>query len=1069
MAFISLNRSRGRGNSFNNSVLGRNGDPIRRELFSVERLEEFARELAFEQKDIATPRRFPKLLPRLEENASVLVDTYRMLTDSIRGGRSISPAAEWLVDNFHIIEEQLRHIRKDLPTSYYRELPKLNSGDDKGFPRIFAIAISIIAHTDSRLDREMLVRFLKAYQSVTPLTIGEIWALAITLRLGLVENLRRLAVLIATSHEERGEADQIAGELLALAARRPAEVSDYLAGRLDRRKVLGRSFVMQLVRQFRDQDASVLPALELLEERLAKTGVGSEQLVQTELQSQAASQVTVGNVIKSMRLVSTLDWRELFEHVSIVDEVLTSDPSGVYADMTFITRDRYREVIELISKKTGTDEITISRRAVEFAEKAFAVDPSDKRRSHVGYYLLDDGVCEFERPFNYRPRIAEAIRRQLRDHPGMVYFWALGTLTALAVAGPMVLAYWHGATPGMLAAFGILSLIPASDLGISIVNRIITQIIPPRLLPQMETTFGIQNESRTIVARPVIFSNIRDVEDMIEKLEVDHLANKDPNIHFALLSDPADSDAEESAGDLAILDAAISGIDALNRKHPTDGENRFFLFHRRRLWNASDSTWMGWERKRGKLVEFNRLLQGADDTSFITDGSHREFLAGVRYVITLDADTQLPRDAGLKLIGTAEHPLNRPQFDEQQQRVVKGYGVLQPRVSVSLPSASRSYLARILAGDTGFDPYTTAASDLYQDMFAEGSFTGKGLYDVDVFRRALKGRIPENTVLSHDLLEGLFARCGLVTDIEVVDDLPTRYDTFSSRAHRWIRGDWQIIRWLKRHVSGEHGVQVSNELPLVARWKIIDNLRRSLAAPFIFLWLAAVWTVIPGSPLVWTALMLVAIAFPIYSEATMTLISRQAETPLLTHFRSVSGSINIHTARVALMLATIPHRAYMDIDAITRTLYRQLISHKNLLEWKTAANAEREQPNGLRSYIGLMWMAPAMSAFVLVLIVVFKSGSLRVAAPFLIVWFLSPLIMYLLSRSIDSRQRELLPNEVRQVRLITRKTWRFFETFVGEEDNWLPPDNYQEDPAAKDRASYLTDKHRHVPDVDRRC
>ena len=1049
MALFSLIKPFGGGNSFKGSVLGKDGDPIRSELYSVERLEEFAREIARDQRNVANPRRFPKLLPRLEENASILIGTYRLLTDAIRNGRGISPAAEWLVDNFHIIEEQLREIRKDLPTSYYRELPKLSTGDDKGFPRIFAIAMVIIAHTDSRLDRDTLLRFLKAYQVVTPLRIGEIWALAITLRLGLVENLRRLAVLIATSVNERDEADDIAAELLNVAARQPHAVNEFLAGHLDRRKTLGRSFVMQLVRQLRDQDASVLPALELLEERLSKEGGSTGQAVQTELQSQAAAQVSVGNVIKSMRLLSTLDWRDFFERVSLVDEVLRSDPSRVYSDMTFETRDRYREVIELVSKRTGTDELAISRHAVEMAAKAYGDDPSDSRRSHVGYYFLGEGAKKFERLSSYRPGLAERGRRLLLDHPASAYFGSLAILTAVIVAAPLIVAYRYGAALPIVVIFGLLSLVPASDLAISMVNWLVTQIIPPRLLPQMETASGIKEKSRTMVARPAIISTEAEVEELIEKLEVDHLANKDPNIYFALLSDPADSTVEESAHDAAILDAAIRGIDELNQKHATGGRSRFFLFHRRRLWNERDSIWMGWERKCGKLFEFNRLLRGAEDTSFVTNPVHKDFLAGIRYVITLDADTQLPRDAGLKLIGAAEHPLNRPQLDDAQQRVVKGYGVLQPRVSISLPSASRSYFSRILAGDTGFDPYTTAASDVYQDLFGEGSFTGKGLYDVDMFRAALKNRIPDNTVLSHDLLEGLFARCGLVTDIELVDDLPTRYDTFSYRAHRWVRGDWQIIRWLWPSVSGEHGFPIRSYLPLVSRWKIVDNLRRSLVAFTTALWLAFAWLLVPGPPLGWTALMLVGIAFPVYADAAKTMMNRQLETPWRSHFRSVSSVVNIHFVRVVLLVITFPHRAYLDVDAIIRTLYRQFISHKKLLEWKTAAMVEKEQTDGPGVFIRLMWIAPVWSIVLLVMIGIFRTQALAAALPFLITWFLSPLIAYLLSQRVDRGQRELSAGEIGQVRLITRKTWRFFETFVGDEDNWLPPDNYQEDPEPK--------------------
>ncbi|MDQ3323856.1 MAG: DUF3131 domain-containing protein, partial [Acidobacteriota bacterium] len=539
------------------------------------------------------------------------------------------------------------------------------------------------------------------------------------------------------------------------------------------------------------------------------------------------------------------------------------------------------------------------------------------------------------------------------------------------------------------------------------------------------------------------------IEELLEKLEVYYLANQDDNIYFALLGDFADAPTEEMPPDFALLNAALGGIEELNEKHQKNGQQKFHLFHRRRRWNGSEEKWMGWERKRGKLQEFNHLLRGAKDTSFIVATADEEILQKIKYVITLDSDTQLPRDAARKLVGIAVHPLNRPHFESAVGRVTKGYGVLQPRVSISLTSATRSRFAQIFSGNTGFDPYTTATSDVYQDLFGEGSFTGKGLYDVDAFEAALKGRVPENSILSHDLFEGLYARCGLVTNIELLDDFPTHYDSLAGRTHRWVRGDWQIARWIFPWVKDAAGKTVRNRLPLVSRWKILDNLRRSLVAPTVFLWLLAVWTIVPGSPFLWTLFVIFELAFPIYAHLQTNLLTHPKNVAWSSHFKSVFGDFRNNAVQVALSIVCLAHQAYLKTDAVTRTLYRKFISRKNLLEWRTAAQSEKENPHDQASFLRLMGTAILLAAVSFVLVLWLRPDALPVAAPFMLAWFLSPFVAYRVSRPTQTKRVSLSADDIKTARMIARRTWRFFETFVGDDDNWLPPDNFQEDPQPK--------------------
>ncbi|HEV7798005.1 MAG TPA: glucoamylase family protein, partial [Pyrinomonadaceae bacterium] len=1049
--------------------------PVRAEIFSVERLEQYAQTLAAEHKTVTKKGR-AQLLPRLEDNGRKLVAAYRTLVEAIRKGRAISPAAEWLVDNFHIVEEQLREIREDLPKSYYHELPKLAEGELKDYPRIYAVALALIAHTDCRLDTTTLRRFIAAYQTVAPLSIGELWAVAITLRLALVENLRRLAVQIVRAREEREQADRLADKLLELASRQPAALVPLVAERFGKREKIPQAFLVQLTQRLREQDPAVMPVTEWLEKQLAPQGTSIEQIIHAEHQRQAATQVTVGNIITSMRLLSTLDWRDFFESVSLIEPLLGADPAGAYSKMEFATRDRYRHVIERISKRTRADELEIARVAVELAKDAGKVEDKETdgetsgdylnapRERHVGYYLVDVGLGRLEASFAYRPRLGERLRRFVLRHATGVYLGTLAFLTLLFVA-LLVLAVYVAGMPVAPSAGGffffaarsetsslllvltaLLALIPASDLALSVLNWDVTHLFPPRLLPRMETAAGIPEAACTMVVVPTIFSSDSQVDELLEKLEVHFLANQDPHIYFALLGDFSDAAAEETAEDALLLEYAAAGVDELNRRHGTQASLRFHLFHRRRQWNPGAGKWMGWERKRGKLEEFNRLLRGAGDTSFTVKTSDEALLARIRYVITLDSDTQLPRDVAGKLVGAAIHPLNRPKLDPLTNLVTSGYGIVQPRVSISLVSASRSRFAQIFSGNTGIDPYTTAVSDVYQDLFGEGNFTGKGLYDVDAFQAALTNRVPEDSLLSHDLFESLFARAALATDIELLDDYPASYDAYAKRQHRWTRGDWQILRWLFPTVPDANRNPTPNPLPLISRWKILDNLRRSLVAPSMFLWLLAAWTVLPGSPLLWSLFVVITIAFPVYLHVTTSLLIHPRGIPWTSHFWSVWGDVRTNTAQVALSIVLLPHQAYLMIDAIARTVYRKLISRKKLLEWVTAAAAEKESRRDLAAFFWFMLPAELLTLLSALLTLIFRPEAWIVMSMFAITWAASPFVAYSVSL-LHPRERKLLgADDVELARLVSRRTWRFFEAFVGAEDNWLPPDNFQEDP-----------------------
>jgi cyclic beta-1,2-glucan synthetase len=1019
--------------------------PIREDLYSIERLEQYAASLAVEHEIAEKPQRVNLLLPRLEDNGRKLVAAYKSLVESIREEHVISPAAEWLVDNFHIVEEQVREIREDLPKSYYHELPKLSAGNFKNYPRIYALSVQLIAHIDSYLDTETLRRFINVYQKISPLSIGELWAVPISLRLALVENLRRLATRIVLSRTERDEADRLADKLLEQAQRQPDEVLSLLTARVAKRKSLGRAFVVQLTQRLREQDPAVMVVFEWLEKQLAKKGQSIEKIVLEEHQRQASAQVTVGNIITSMRLLSNLDWKDFFETVSLIDPELAKDPAGAYSRMDFATRDRYRHVIERISKGAKKSEPEIARAVLRMAEEARSAG-EDTSHAHVGYFLIGDGVVRLEAEAAYRPRLSERVLRAVERHATLVYLGTVTLLTALITGFIIMAVVRTQASFTMVVIATLVSLIPASELALSVFNWDITHTFEPRLLPKIDLSKGVPAEARTMVVVPVIFSDQATVAALVDKLEIAFLANQDEHLHFALLSDFADADSEGKPDDREILEAARQGIEQLNNRYAANAPTRFFLFHRPRRWCETEGKWIGWERKRGKLREFNQLLRGKGRDRFALVNGSPDLFSQVRYVITLDADTQLPRDAAKRLIGAAIHPLNLPRFDSGVDRVVKGYGVLQPRVSISLESASQSMFARTFSGNTGIDPYTTAASDVYQDLLGEGIFTGKGLYDVDTFEQALNDRVPDQTLLSHDLFESIFTRTALVSDLEFLDDYPAHYDTYAMRQHRWTRGDWQIAGWLRRTVRDVHGRRRPNRISAISRWKILDNLRRSLLAPAIVLMLVAGWTILPGSALWWTLFALVTLAFPVYAHLTTGLLIHPRGVPWTSHFWSVWGDMRTNTAQLALEVVFLAHQACLMVDAITRTVYRKLITGRHLLEWVTAAGAEKSSKHNITAFLRFMWPAEAVTVLATAWVVGVRIWALPLALPFLLAWALSPVIAFYVSRRRVEDAEEITPKDVRTARIVARRTWRFFETFVGEEDHWLPPDNFQEDP-----------------------
>lgn len=1023
--------------------------PLRAELYSADQMAQHGKALAAAHR-LTAGHEPDRLLGRLAANENTLVGVCKLLTSASVEKRRITPAGEWLLDNFYLIEEQIRTAKRHLPKGYSRELPRLANGPSAGQPRVYDIALETVAHGDGRVDTETLSRFVAAYQTVSDLRLGELWAIPIMLRLAVIENLRRVGARIATGWNEQNLAAAWADRMTESAENDPKSLILVIADMARSKPPMVSAFVAELARRLQGRGPALALPLTWIEQHLAESGLTIAQLVQAESQRQAADQVSISNSIGSLRILGAMDWRTFVETQSVVEQTLLDDPDGVYGRMDFATRDRYRHATEEIARQGQLSEGALARKAVELAQAGALAEVGASCR-HVGYYLIGRGRPELEKAAAVAYSASERLRHAGHRFPLLIYLGGIVLIAGLLTGSLVDRALVVGLPLWTMVLIALVALLATSQLAVSLVNWLASLLVAPYALPKMDFSKGIPVSSRTLVVVPTMLTSLAGVEALVEALEVRFLANRDASLHFALLSDFLDAPQESLPLDSALMQLAGKRIAELNLKYapnsPSTAADIFFLFHRPRRWNPQECAWMGHERKRGKLAELNALLRtGARDGFSLVVGDTAA-LAGVRYVITLDTDTQLPRDAARQFVGAMAHPLNRPHFDEARQRVTSGYGILQPRVAVSLPGTNRSRLARLYGGEPGIDPYTRAVSDVYQDVFGEGSFIGKGIYDVAAFERALGDSFPENRILSHDLLEGCYARAGLLSDVQLYEDSPASYRADVMRRHRWMRGDWQLAGWLWRRVPGEASSHRRNPLSPLSQWKLIDNLRRSLVPAALTLLLVLGWTVFASLGW-WTVSILGILVVPQIFSVLVESCRKPDELLYRQHFAAVASALFRHLRQVGFEFACLPYEAFVSLDAIARTLWRLLISHRHLLEWNPSSEVERQLAGRSRGELAAclraMWIGPFIALAVALHLLWADPLLLAVAAPFLASWLLSPLLAWWVSRPLAAHKASLTDEQRHFLRRVARRTWAFFERFVAPEDHWLAPDNYQE-------------------------
>ncbi|WON78939.1 cyclic beta 1-2 glucan synthetase [Serratia sp. UGAL515B_01] len=1002
-------------------------------------MERYGERLARSHK-LATRKTPYFLLKRLDNNEKVLAECCLLLS---KGKKSImTPAGDWLLDNFYLIEEQIRVVRHHLPKTFGRGLPQLTA--PYSCPRIYDIATEAIAHGHGRWDTESLTRYIAAYQKQATLTLGELWALPGMLRLALIENLRRVAVEVAEAEQERNLADSWVTKMLESAENDPANLIIVIADMARSNPPRTSAFVAELVRRLQGHGSMLALPLTWVEQRLAEVNMTSEELIHLFNQQLAASQLSVSNSISGLRQLTEMDWAEFVETMSQVEHTLCKDPAGVYPLMHFDTRDNYRHMIELLARSCPHNEVEVAKYVLNMARVAAETPDSDPRTHHIGYYLIDAGRLPLEQQLDVRFGRITHIRYALSHAPLLSWIGSLGLLTTAGCAVLLRDTYNTGITWALLILLPPLAIV-ISQFILSMLSEVTTRSRSPLPLPKLDFSHAIPAEFRTLVVMPTLLNSKDSIDQLLNSLEVCYLGNKMEHLHFALLTDFNDAQQQRCPEDASLLTYAIQKVTELNARYICAGPSYFFLFHRERQWNEQQQTWMGLERKRGKLSALNDWLRNRDNTFTTQIGQDLEVLKNVKYVITLDSDTVLPRETAHQLIAAMAHPLNQPQYDVKLQRVVAGYAILQPRMAEEIPPCGQSRYAALCSSTPGNDPYTMMASDIYQDLFGEGSFIGKGIYDVDIFSSSLKNICPENLVLSHDLLEGCYARSGLLSDVLLYEQYPSNYLVDVARRSRWIRGDWQLFNWLLPRVATEDGTRTANPLSHLSRWKLFDNLRRSLVAPCFLLLLFSGFTWL-SAPSYWLTVFTIILLLPTLLALMQDLVCKPSRRPFIQHMQIVlKGSLH-RLAQVGLYLAVLPHGALYSLKAISITLWRLLVSKRNLQEWASFDQTKRSHTVTVENFYRSLWVNPFAGVLLLLLAILSGPVALMVTLPFATLWILSPLLLCTLSHQPVRHATALNTQQHRFLRQTSRETWSFFTRFVNQQENWLPPDNFQEIP-----------------------
>ena len=972
-------------------------------------------------------------IPRLDDNFRQITKTYDILNSNLKMKITIHPAGEWLLDNYYILEETYKTIKKELTLKKYTNFVGISNGEYKGFARIYVLASEIVAYTDGKIDTKNLKELLKAYQNKKTLNMEEIWNISVFFNIALIEKIRNVCEKICFVQIQKYKVESIIERLVENKQNQELVYKK----NIDNIKLpfSKEPFIEYLSYRLNQYGKKSIPYIKILEEQVMKTGTSVPEIIRKEHFDIALKKLSIGNCIKSIKDIQRINFTQIFEQINGVEEILRKDPANVYEKMTYKTKEYYRNIIKEISVKTKISEIYITNKALELANRN--INNEDKKRSHIGFYIIDKGIYDLKKELNIKNYKISCEKKRATG-----YIFSIIVITSLLDL--IISQIFFYSTKNLMLSILLLIFIyiPISEIVIKVIQYILSKTVSPKIIPKLDFSKGVPKEYATMVIVPTILRNKKDVTQMLNKLEVYYLANKSENIYFTLLGDCTTSAKEIEEYDEEIIKEGKQVIEKLNKKYSLQTDIFNFVY-RKRLWNSKENNFLGWERKRGIISEFNEFLLGNTKNTFKYNSLENKEILDIKYIITLDSDTNLVLDTAKELIGSMAHILNKPIINPKNNVVVEGYGILQPRIGIDIDSSRRTLFTKIYAGMGGVDAYSNAISDVYQDNFGEGIFTGKGIYDLKVFHQVMKNAIPENTVLSHDLLEGIYARSGLVTDITLLDSYPSKFNSYIMRASRWIRGDWQIIRWLKNKVVDKKGNIISNPINELGKFKILDNLRRSLLEIMQVLTLIILFLINNSNVITFYIIVFLSIFIDLAISFLDTIIFKKEGIKKQSSFENKLPGLKLSIVRAIINFSVIIYKAIVSFKAIIITLYRVLKSKEHLLEWTTSDEAEKNSKENLKSYINEMWLN-IVSGLILIIIGINKNSIGMVISA--IIWILSPVICWKITKKIEkeSIQKQLTKEEENDVLEIAERTWKFFEDFLNQENNFLPPDNYQE-------------------------
>ena len=1024
---------------------------IKGALLDTQQLEDYLRKIASGHVLQDKSNKYTYPIPRLKENFEFITEVYNLLNEHIKLKLPIHPAGEWILDNFYIIDETVKTVTKELTLKKYTNFLGIANGPYAGFARIYVLASEIVAYTDGKINGKNLEVLLKAYEDKKTLSMDEIWNINTFLRMALIENIREACEKIYSAQLQKYKVENIIERLVENKSKDELQfknIGEYKTKVIEQGE-MKYPFIEYMSYRLKQYGKKAYPFLNILEEQVNKMGTEISEVIKKEHFDIAVRKVSVGNCIISIKNINRINMIEIFEKINGVEEILKKDPVNVYSKMDYKTRIYYRNKLKEISKKTKISEIYIARKCLELSSIEYEksnMDSNDKK-AHVGYYLIADG----------EPKLLEILQnkkvpRQNNMHKAQKYITALAVVTIVlaGVYGLYINTQINNIVLSLILS--ILLLIPIETIFTQIAQYILGKTKNTKIIPKLDFRNGIPEQNATFVVIPTIIKNGKRVEELMHKLEVYYIANKSDNIYFALLGDCSTSSNEEEGFDEEVINTGKKMVDILNKKYPDEKFTKFNFIYRKRMWNEGEEAYLGWERKRGLLNQFNEYILGNISNPFKTNTiTNVASMPPIKYIITLDADTDLVLNSAKELIGAMAHILNKPELNKSEDLVIAGHALIQPRIGIDLMSSIKSLYTKIYAGAGGVDVYANAISDIYQDNFEEGIFTGKGIYDLKIFSKILNNEIPENTILSHDLLEGSYLRCGLATDIMLMDGYPVGYNSSKSRLHRWIRGDWQIIIWLKDKIKNKRGEIKNNPLNILSKYKIFDNLVRSLlevssVLTIIYMCILDYFYKIKIWPIITTVL--IAVLTPTVIDVINKIVfKREGEKRQKTFNKTLSG-INASLLRGLFTLATLPDKAYMSANAICKTLYRLKVSKKHMLEWVTAEEAEKMAKKDIKSYY--INMAPNIILGILGILYIFINAKNPFSVLIFVIsllWLIAPAIMCYISKEIVvNNKKELLVDKDKQYVLeVGKRTWQFFKDYLVKENNYLPPDNYQED------------------------